>query len=124
MRILVPELASRDQHAGFFNALMTASLASPFSPFSVMTRRPSKPGASLVNRTVGIDREGNSRVDSAVYELARVLHPDVEVLAAVARRGVHEARAGAVVHMLAFEQRHGEVVAAASLQRVIADQLC
>ena len=27
---------------------MTASLASPLSPFSVMTRLPSKPGASLV----------------------------------------------------------------------------
>ncbi len=29
-------------------ALMTASLASPFSPFSVMTRLPSKPGAGAV----------------------------------------------------------------------------
>ena len=30
------------------SALMTASLASPLSPFSVRTRLPSKPGASLV----------------------------------------------------------------------------
>ena len=31
------------------SALMTASLASPFSPFSVRTRLPSKPGASSVS---------------------------------------------------------------------------
>ncbi len=31
------------------SALMTASLASPLSPFSVRTRLPSKPGASLVS---------------------------------------------------------------------------
>ena len=30
------------------SASMTASLASPFSPLSLMTRLPSKPGASLV----------------------------------------------------------------------------
>ena len=31
------------------SALMTASLASPFSPLSLMTRLPSKPGACAVN---------------------------------------------------------------------------
>ena len=32
------------------SARMTASLASPFSPLSVMTRFPVKPGASLVKK--------------------------------------------------------------------------
>jgi hypothetical protein len=34
-------------------------------------------------------------------------HPDLEVVAAVAGRGVDEAGAGVVGHVIAIEQRHG-----------------
>ena len=47
-----------------------------------------------------------------------VRRPDVEVLATVAGRGVHEAGAGVVGDMVAVEQRHGEIVALAAAQRV------
>ena len=54
--------------------------------------------------------------------LRGVARPDVEVLAAVAGRGVDEAGAGVVGDMVAGEQRHVEVVAAAdALQRMRAD---
>jgi hypothetical protein len=43
---------------------------------------------------------------------ARIRHPDVEILAAVAGRGVDEAGAGVVGDVIAFEQRHVEFVAA------------
>ena len=43
---------------------------------------------------------------------ARVRGPDLEVLAAVAGRGVHEAGAGVVGDVIAGEQRHVEIVAA------------
>ena len=45
MRVLMLEPAARQQHATSISALMTASLASPFSPLSLMTRLPTKPGA-------------------------------------------------------------------------------
>ena len=45
MRILMLEPSARQQHAASTSALITASLASPFSPLSLMTRLPVKPGA-------------------------------------------------------------------------------
>ena len=43
----------------------------------------------------------------------RCIHPRVEVLAAMAGRGVHEAGAGVVGDMVAGEHRNGKFVAAA-----------
>ena len=94
------------------SALMTASLASPFSPLSVMTRLPVEAGRLRGERAVLVDGVGDRRIDAARFERARIRGPDVEVLAAVARRGVHEAGAGVVGDVIAGEQRHVEVVAA------------
>ncbi len=46
-------------------------------------------------------------------EHAARIHPDAEVIEAVARRRVHEAGTGIVGDVLAIEQRHFELVAAA-----------
>ena len=54
-----------------------------------------------------------ARVDAARFELARRIHPGIEVLAAMAGRGVHEAGAGVVGDVVAGEHRDGEFVAAA-----------
>ena len=53
---------------------------------------------------VGIDGVGNARVDAARCELAPMRHPDVEVVAAVAGRGMDEARAGIVGDVIAIEE--------------------
>ena len=97
------------------SALMTASLASPFSPLSLMTRLPVKPGACFGEGAVLVDGVGDcgSRC-RALASVARVRRPDVEVLAAVAGRGVHEAGAGVVGDVIAVKQRHVEIVAADS----------
>ncbi len=60
-----------------------------------------------------VDGEGDLGVDAARFERGAVLFPDLEVLGAVAGRGMHEARAGVLGDMLAGEQRHVEIVAAA-----------
>ena len=91
---------------------MTALLASPTLPLSVMTRLPSKPGASSVKRAVLVDGVGNPRVDPALLEQPRARGPELEVLAPVAGRGVDEARARVFRHMVAVEQRNDEPVAA------------
>ena len=98
------------------SALMTASLASPLLPLSSMTRLPSKPGASFVKRPSASTVKGMVGVDAARLQPRGVLHPDVEVLATVAGRGVHEARAVLVRDVIAGEQRDVEVVAAAPVR--------
>ena len=66
-----------------------------------------------------VDGEREARVDAALLELGRRVHPGIEVLAAVAGRGVHEAGAGVVGDVVAGEHRHGKFVAAAeALERM------
>ena len=96
------------------SALITASLASPFSPLSLMTRLPVKPGACRGEGAVLVDGVGNGRIDAARFQRRAVGGPDVEVLAAVTRRGVHEAGAGVVGDVIAGEKRHVEVIAFAA----------
>ena len=106
------------------SALITASLASPFSPLSVMHALAGEARRLLGERAVLVDRIGDRAVDAARLKLARARGPHVEVLAAVAGRGVHEAGAGIVRHVIAGEQRHDELIAARdALERMRAAEL-
>jgi hypothetical protein len=55
-----------------------------------------------------IDGEGDGGGDAARLEIASRVHPGLEVLAAMAGRGVHEAGTGIVGDMIASDQRHGK----------------
>ncbi len=55
-----------------------------------------------------VDGEGDGRVDAARFERGALAFPDLEVLGAVTGRGMDEARAGVLGHLLAGEQRHVE----------------
>ena len=70
---------------------------------------------------VRADGVGHNVIDAERLQMARVRCPDVEVVRAMAGRGMHEARAGILGHMLAFEQRHFEIVAA-RMQRMRRDE--
>jgi hypothetical protein len=101
------------------SAVMTAWLASPFLPLSSMTRA----GAAFAvrseaGRVLGViagvvDGEGDRGRDAARLEIARRVHPGVEVLAAMAGRGMDEAGTGIVGDVIAGDQRHGKIIAAA-----------
>ena len=98
---------------------MTAWLALPFLPLSSMTRA-APPGRSgtEARRVPGeeagiVDREGDVGVDAAPAQLGRCVHPGIEVLAAMAGRGVHEAGAGVVGDVIAGEHGDGVFIAAA-----------
>ena len=112
MRILVLQPAARDEHAGIGQrrdhrlvGVALLALVGDDAP-ALEARRVMREGA------VRVDRVGDFRVDAALLQLAAMLHPEVEVLAAVAGRGVHEAGARLLGDVLAGKQRHVEGVAA------------
>jgi hypothetical protein len=86
------------------SAVMTAWLASPFLPLSSMTRRLRGPvrsrGRPWCEAGI-IDGEGDGGRDAARLEIASRVHPGLEVLAAMAGRGVHEAGTGIVGDVIA-----------------------
>ena len=112
MRIVVLVARARAISApASVSAAITAKLASPNLPLSSMTRLPSKPGASLVKKPASSTVKGILVSILRSRQQALVCGPDLEVLGAMTRRGMHKARAGILGDMLAGEQRHVEIVA-------------
>ena len=70
-----------------------------------------KPGDFLRVKAIGVNGIGNARVDISGCEFSAIRHPDIKILATMAGRRVHEARAGVVCDVIAIEQRHVEIVA-------------
>ena len=68
-------------------------------------------------RAVFIDGVGDARVDPALGKQPPVRHPQVEVLAAVARRSMNKARARVIGDVIAGEQRDMKFVPASQIQR-------
>jgi hypothetical protein len=110
MGILMLEPAAGDQHPGgdegLDDRLVGVSLLALLGDdaLAFKTRRIAGEAA------IGIDGEGDGRIDPLVLEPAGILAPEVEVLAAMARRGVDEAGPGIDRDMLAGEERHGKVI--------------
>ena len=108
------EPAARDQHAGvdqrLDHGLVGVALVALVGDHALAGE--ARRGA--VKRAVLVDRVGDRGVDAARRELRGIRGPDVEVVAAVARRGVHEAGAGVVGDVVAGEQRDVEIVALAA----------
>ncbi len=111
MRILMLEAAARDQHAGLDQRLDHRLVGVALLALVVDDALAGEAGRRRGEGAVLVDGVGDRGVDAARFEFARVRGPDLEVLAAVAGRGVHEAGAGVVGDVLAGEQRHVEVVA-------------
>ena len=90
MRILVLEPAARDQHAGLDQRLDDGVVG--ITLFAVVREHAL---ADEARRMIGecailVDGVGDHGVDAARFESGRIRGPDLEVLAAVAGRGVHE----------------------------------
>src|SRR5262249_602580 len=101
VRILVLEPAAGDEHArlaqgGDSRVIRITLLSLPGEhALAGKSRRLCRESA------VGVDRERDCGVDAARPELRLVRGPDLEVLAAVARRGMHEPGSGIVADVLA-----------------------
>ncbi len=121
MRILMLKPAARDQHAGLDQRLDHRLVGVALLAFVGDDALAGEAGRGFGEAAVGIDGVGDRGDDTGRLELRLVRHPDVEVLAAVTGRGVDEAGAGVVGDVLAVEQRHRKVVAAA-FKGMVADE--
>ncbi len=113
MRVLMLEPAARQQHAALDQRLDHGLVGVAFFALVVDDALAFEARRLIGQRAVFVDGIGDGGVDAARFQLARIRHPDVEVLAAVAGRGVHEAGAGVVGDVVAGKQRNGEFVTAA-----------
>ena len=110
MRILVLEAAARDQHVGVDQRLDHRLVGVALLALVVDDAFSREAGRGLGEGAVLVDGIGDGGVDAARFQRGLVLHPDVEVLAAVAGRGVHKAGAGVVGNVLAGEKWNNEIV--------------
>ncbi len=107
------EAAARDDHAGLGQRLDHRLVGVALLAFVVDDALTFETGGLPGERAVFVDGVGNRRVEAALFERAPVRSPDLEILAAVARRGVDKAGAGVVGDVLAFEQRDIKTVSSA-----------
>ena len=125
MRIVMLQPPAREQHVALDQRVDDGLVGVALLAVVVDdARRPARPVRTEARRVLGeeagiVDGEGDGGVDAALAQLGRCVHPGVEVLAAVAGRGVHEAGAGVVGDVVAGEHRDREFVAAAkTLERM------
>ncbi len=111
MRILVLEPAARDERVGLHQRLDDGLVGIALLALVGEHALARKARRLARERTIGIDGEGDGGVDAARGELGLIGHPDLEVVAAMAGRGVHEAGAVLVRDVVAVEQGDVEVIA-------------
>ncbi len=110
MRILVLQATAREQLACSRERLDDGLVGVALLALVGDDAPAGEPGRMVSERAVLVDRVGDRGIDAAGRKLARARGPHVEVLAAVAGRGMHEAGAGIVRHVVAGEQRDDEFV--------------
>src|SRR5579872_6778641 len=111
MRVLVLQPPARQQHAfldqrrdhGFIGITLLALVVD-----NALAR---EAGRVIGEGAVLIDGIWNFGVDSSPIKLSLVLHPDIEVFAAMPGCGVHESRASIVGYVVAFEKRNDKIIA-------------
>ncbi len=119
MRVLVLQAPARDQHAVVGQHLDYDAVRIALLAFVGEDARAGEARCVVREGAVLVDRIRDRRVDAARFELARIRGPDIEVLAAVPGRGVHEAGSCVVRDVIARKQRNDEPVAAGmTLERV------
>ena len=111
MRILMLEPAARDDVAGLDQRLDHGVVGVALLALVVDHALAGEARRMRGQRAVLVDGVRDGGVDPVALRAPRAGGPDLEVLAAMARRGVHEAGAGIVGDVIAGEQRHGEVIA-------------
>ena len=106
MRILMLEPAACQEHAAFDQRLDHGLVGVALLALVVDDALAGEARRLIGEGAVFIDGVGNRGVDAAGFQLARIRRPDIEILAAVAGRGVDEAGAGIVGDVIAGQKRN------------------
>ena len=104
MRILMFQAPARQQHTGVDQGLDHGVVGVALFALVVDDAFSREAGCLIGERAVLVDGVRDRGIDAARFQRACVRGPDIEVLAAVARRGVDETGAGVVSDVFAFEQ--------------------
>ena len=112
MRVLMLEPTARQQHAGIDQCLDHGIVGIALFALVVDDALAGETRRLIGEGAVFVDGIGDDGVDAARFQFTRIRHPDVEILAAVAGRGVNEAGAGVVGDVIAFEEWHAKFVTA------------
>ena len=107
------EAAARQQHAGVDQRLDHGVVGVALFALVVDDAFSGKARRLIGEGAVFVDGVGDRGVDAARFQFTRIRHPDIEILAAVAGRGMDKTGAGVVGDVIAFEQGDGEFVTAA-----------
>src|SRR5579871_1166868 len=125
MRILMLEPTARDQHASVDQRLdhcvvgvaLIALLGDDPLRLAAGVAR-SEAWRLVGEEAVAVDRIRDGGVDAACFESASVGGPNIEVIAAMAGRGVHKAGARVVGYVLAVEERDGETISLVEISKI------
>ncbi len=90
-------------HAGFDQRLDHRVVGVALLALVVDDALADEAGHGIGEGAVLVDGVGNRGIDAARFQRGAIGGPDLEVLAAVSGRGVHEARAGVVGDVIAFQ---------------------
>jgi hypothetical protein len=101
MRVLMLEPAARQQLAGLNQRLDHGLVGIALLALVVDHTLAGEARRMIGEGAILIDGIGDGCIDAACFQLARIRHPDIEVLAAVAGRGVHKSCAGVIGDMVA-----------------------
>src|ERR1019366_3935025 len=110
MRILMLEPAARQQHAGVDQRLDHGVVGVALFALVVDDALAGEARRLIGEGAVLIDGVGYGGVDVSQSQFASIRDPDVEVLTAVARRGVDETGTSVVGNMFAHKKRHSEFI--------------
>ena len=110
VRVLVLEAAAGDQRVGLRECLDDRVVGVALVAVLLEHALALEAGGVAGESAVGVDGEGDVRADAARDQVGLIGHPNLEVVAAVAGRRVHEAGAVLVGDVIAVEQRHVEVI--------------
>ncbi len=115
MRVLVLEAAARDQRIGVLQRLDDGIVGVTLVAVLLEHALALEAGGLAGEGAVGVDGEGNVRAYAALDQAGLVGHPDLEVVAAVPGRRVHEAGAVLVGDVIAVEEGDRKVIAIAEV---------
>ena len=105
------EPSARDERPGLDQGIDDGFVGVAGFPLVIDDAFAFEAGRLVGEGAVLVDRIGNAGLDPVLLKEPRARRPELEILAPMAGRGVNEARARVLRHMVAVEQGNDEAIA-------------